>query len=74
MCSGRGSDIEHFQQEETLQLKLKLQPFQESMLIMFDWDEGSVLLFKTHKKEGFKIKGICTVLVSLFVHFLRKSQ
>lgn len=53
---------------------MRLQPFQESMLIMFDWDEGSVLLFMTYKKEGFKIKGICTVLVSLFVHFLRKSQ
>lgn len=50
---GRGSDIEHFQQEVTLQLKLRLQPFQESLLIMFDWNEGSILLFQDTKKGRF---------------------
>lgn len=47
----RGSDTEHFQQAGALQLKLRLQPFQESMLIMFDWGEGSVLLFQSMKKR-----------------------
>lgn len=52
-----GSDTEHFQWEETFQPKLRLQPLQESMFIMFDWDKGSVLLFlgtnKKKKKERF---------------------
>lgn len=68
----RESDTEHFQWEETLQPKLRLQPLQESMFIMFDWDEGSVSLIpstKKRKKEGFKIKDICMVLVPLSVLF-----
>lgn len=65
----RECDTENFQQEGTLQVKLKLQPFQESTLIMFDWDEGSVFLFHDTKKEGSEIKGICIVLVSLSVLF-----